>query len=556
MNDPAKWSADGSGLGRERVVLFLASLLLSLAMLYNYIFPLKAIMLNRDYVLQLWDLWLVNESLTHLQSPYFTLLQYYPVGAQLGRHVLCPGFFPITFVVQQLSGGDPYYPLYTYRLIIWLAYALIFYFSYLTLRELGLGRGAALIPALSYAFGEFYMNNIVRLHIMAGFFIPLCAYCLIRLYRRPTFAAALRCAVVLALGLYFTELMLFVYLAMACLVIILGLIPAERRRLGGVLQRLGLKTILAGVLAAVLIGLPFGYQWLAAQVEPPDPGTARRLSANLAAFFIPKEESTPLYGGWFNGLSRHITVGHGEFEQAFIGFPLLIFGLAAVATIRTRNKIVWIAALMALIFFGLSLGPTLKLFSLDTQWPLPYALFGSIPPFNMGRTPIRFVVIALFFWMIVAGFGLQRFQEMVTRKFNPAADAAALALVLLWAAAEAYSPTPAEPPYTVPPQLQAMTPGPVIQLPLKFNDGWSLLLQMFHHQPMASGYVSRSSRQQKAHFRTLEVLYAEALQTGSCQKLEAMGYRNVIVSAGVADDVVFGLTHSPNCHMQVIDLRR
>lgn len=210
---------------------------------------------------------------------------------------------------------------------------------------------------------------------------------------------------------------------------------------------------------------------------------------------------------------------------------------------------------MALIFFVLSLGPTLKIFSLDTQWPLPYALFGSIPPFNMGRTPIRFVVIALFFWMIVAGFGLQRLQQMLSGRFHRSVGVVVLGAILLWTIAEAYSPVPAEQPYVIPSQLQAMTPGPVIHLPLKFNDGWSLLLQMFHHQPMASGYVSRSSRQQKAHFKTLEVLYAEALQTGSCQKLEAMGYRNVIVSEGVADDVVFGLTHSPECHMHVIDLR-
>jgi hypothetical protein len=537
------------------MVMFVVSLILPLLMLYNYIFPLNAILANRDYVLQLWDLWLVNESITHLQSPYFTLLQYYPIGASLGRHVLCPGFFPFTFLVQQLSGGDSFYPLYTYRLIIWLSYTLIFYLSYLTLRELGLSQWPAIIPALSYAFGEFYMNNIVRLHIIAGFFIPLIAFFLVRFYRQPCRSTFLVCTVLLALGLYFTELTLFVYISIVFLLIIVVILPAERQKLRRNLAALGLKFVLLGAVIFLLLILPFGYHWFISDVEPPSPGTGYRLTANLAAFFIPRAKATPLYGNLFDALSSKITVGHGEFEQVFIGFPVLLFGAVALIIKGPHKRLVWVFFTLALIFFVFSLGPTLKLFSLDTRLPLPYALFGAVPPFNMGRTPIRFVVLALFFWMLVAGFGLQWFQQALTPKFGRRIPVGGLVLIFLWTVAEVYSPLPPQPPYQVPSQINQLAAGPIIHLPLKYHDGWSLLLQMFHHQPLATGYVSRNSLKQRAHFKTLEVLYAEALKAGSCEKLEALGYRNVIVSTAVPADIVFGLIHSPHCRMTVIDLR-
>jgi hypothetical protein len=97
--------------------------------------------------------------------------------------------------------------------------------------------------------------------------------------------------------------------------------------------------------------------------------------------------------------------------------------------------------------------------------------------------------------------------------------------------------------------------GPVINLPLKYHDPWALLPQIFYKQPTATGYVSRNSKKQQEYFETLRVLYAEALQTGSCQKFVDLGFRNIVIWPGVSDDVIFSLTHSPACPMNVVDLR-
>jgi hypothetical protein len=81
------------------------------------------------------------------------------------------------------------------------------------------------------------------------------------------------------------------------------------------------------------------------------------------------------------------------------------------------------------------------------------------------------------------------------------------------------------------------------------------LPQIFYKQPTATGYVSRNSKKQQEYFETLRVLYAEALQTGSCQKFVELGFRNIVIWPGVSNDVIFSLTHSPACPMNVIDLR-
>jgi hypothetical protein len=173
----------------------------------------------------------------------------------------------------------------------------------------------------------------------------------------------------------------------------------------------------------------------------------------------------------------------------------------------------------------------------------------------VGRAPVRFIVMALFFWMIVAAYGLQWLNDVILTRYGPCLVAILMALIFLWTAAEIYSPTPAQLPYEIPPQITQIVHGPVIELPLRFHDGWGLLLQTFHHQPLATGEVSRNSALQQAHFETLRNYYAEALQSGSCQRFIEMGFRNIIIHGNVPDDVVQGLTHSSQCPINIVDLR-
>ena len=84
-----------------------------------------------------------------------------------------PGYFPVAFLVKKLTGNNPLYPIYSYRIIIWLSFTLILYFSYLLLRALGRPRFVAAIAAVAYAFCDFYMLHALHINHLAGFFIPL-----------------------------------------------------------------------------------------------------------------------------------------------------------------------------------------------------------------------------------------------------------------------------------------------------------------------------------------------------------------------------------------------
>ena len=61
--------------------------------------------------------WLVNEAITSGLNPFTTDLIFYPVGANLARYNLSPGFFPITFLVEILKHCQELYPQPTYSWI-------------------------------------------------------------------------------------------------------------------------------------------------------------------------------------------------------------------------------------------------------------------------------------------------------------------------------------------------------------------------------------------------------------------------------------------------------
>src|SRR5437660_6025681 len=160
-------------------------------MIYHYVVPLDSVPFSggikgQDCYQMVWNLWAVNEAITSGRNPYKTELIYYPLEAELTHHSLAAGFFVLTFPVKLLSRRDPMYPFYAYRIAILLSFTLILYFSHLTLRELGFSGWAAAIPPVAYAFSAFYMEHLIHLNQIAGFFIPLTAFCLIRSYHTPS----------------------------------------------------------------------------------------------------------------------------------------------------------------------------------------------------------------------------------------------------------------------------------------------------------------------------------------------------------------------------------
>ena len=151
--------------------------------------------------------------------------------------------------------------------------------------------------------------------------------------------------------------------------------------------------------------------------------------------FLFHTRTHPLYGPLFSALANRSTAGIGGYE-VFTSFLLLLFGLIGVMV--ARRRLVRIAAFTAMVFYVLSLGPTMKVFERDTGFTLPYAFLMRLPLFDWGRTPSRFVMIGMFFLMIVAASGLSWLRGVVTKYWSPRGGLIISSLLLVWAIAEAY----------------------------------------------------------------------------------------------------------------------
>jgi len=539
-----------SALVDHPVVVAVASGVTSLMLLARHVVPLGGIVEpGGDYGLMVWNLWIVNRAITHGENPYFTTLVYHPLGARLVKHTLVPGFWPVTFLTQLLSGGDPLYPLYAYRLCILLSFTLALAFTYAVFRHLGFARAVSCVPAVAYAFCDFNMLHVPHLnHVSAAFLLPLTTLASIRLFQLPRTSRALPVAFVLGVGVYFSELVVFLWIAAFLAIAMAAGLPSTRADVRRVARTLGRRGLLASLLVFAVTLAPFALNWALDSGKAPNPRQASNWSANLAAFFVPRPDATPLYGEAFAGPNAAISKGIGGHE-VFLGFPLLL--LAALGIARRPRGWTAIAAGLALFFMVLSLGPTLKVGGVNTGWPMPYALLMRVPPFDMGRTPVRCVLLAVFALTFPAAVGLAWARDRTRARWGGAAAAGVAALFLAWTVAEVYSPGPPTKTYEPPRGLQRLVPGPVVNVPLSVFDGYAVLLQTFHGQPIATGFVSRRTPAQLAHVRTLDLLLAED-PAGFLRQLDRIGVRNIVLGPGTPPDVATALQGAA---INVVDLR-
>ena len=544
--------------------------LITFVMMHNYIFPLSSLLFTtgikgQDCGQMIWNLWFANEAITSGHSPFSTNLIFYPLGANLAHHTLAAGFFPLTFLVKKLSGNDPMYPFYAFKVVILVSFTLILWLSYLMLREIGLPRWAASIAAAGYAFSDFYMLHVIHINHLAGFFIPLVALFLIRAWKKPASSSLLKTALAVGCSIYFTEFSIYICMAVLFLVLAARLGKTSRRELAAKLSEAGIRRVVTAALIFLLLAAPFAINLFRDKIVNPPPDEPSHYSANLAGFFIPGQErdqaelygeplTTPLYGRLFTAVDSRITIGIGGFE-IFAGFPLLLFSIIGLAT--SRERFLWLCAFAGLGFFILSLGPTLKFLGVETGVPLPYWVLMKIPPFDTGRTPVRFVVMGLFFLMLIAAYGLARTERVVAARCGDRWSWLLMLVLLCWTIAEVYSPTQRRPPFVPPPGLSKLTHGSVLNLPPVQWDGYAAMLQTFHHQPIATGYLARNNAAQWAQFAAFKTAFDKG-GAPFCEYVKAKGFQNIVIAP---DSVTlpYHFSMSPlelsQCPVAVVDLR-
>lgn len=534
------------------LLIFAVAVGLTLLFVSNNIFPLNGLTsgdMHDDTGCAVWNFYIVNELIKDGNNPFRTDKVFYPVGANLAHHGLVSGLFPVAFIADNLTGGSLYYPFYAYHISILLSFPMLLLFSYLTLHELGYRGFPSVVPVIAYSFCAFYVTHALALNHIAGYVIPMNAFLLIRLFKRPTLRNALFSAVALSSAVYFTEFALFVYVSIPLLLAAVMFYKEERRLFIDRIKMLGWMKAALMLIVFIVIISPFLSNFLFHKVMKPLPQEYTAHSANIIDFFIPRQESTPLYGTFFSAINAKISAaltGH----ETFIGYPLVLS--ACMSFFSLRRNFIKVTGLMALIFFTLSLGPNLKVMNGITEIHLPCWLLMHVPPFVEFRTPVRFIVIGMFFLMIMSAEGLDSSEKILVKSIGKRFSIILMSLLLVWTIAESYRPAEKQKVFQLPPKLEREVNGLVLNLPLNYKDCRAVMLQTIHKQPIGTGYLSRLTDANISHFKLLQGIFDQSPEV-MCEKLKVLGYRNIIISDGTPVQTVNALS---GCAINTIDLRK
>ena len=539
----------------RKAALLAICVALSGAFLGTWIRPLRGVIrgdLHGDSSLLTWNLWAMTEAVVHGHDPYRTSLLYSPVGANLATHTYGLGFLPIG-LISRLLIADGTYPIVAYHLAIWACFAIGLFAAYHALRALGAVALPAAAGSVAWAFAPAFRSRALETHLVAAaFLLPAITLALASLVKRPTRARAALAGVAFGGSVYFSEYYsAFLWLAALGLAGVVWAVRDTRAEATRILTAIGAGGVVTAIGAFGLTVAPFIAHWVISEALPLKPDQAYFESANLAAFVVPAASATPLYRRVppLSHLGVLFQRGVGG-ETVFPGFPVWLFAALAWRAGDARlRRLLWI---LATTFLVLSLGPELKILGANTRVLLPYRALMAIPPFDMARAPARLAAIALWGLVCLMALGLSRMAAVLDRRTARGAGIALCLAVIAWSVAENRAPTPPVDLFVPPAELSDLGPGGVLNVPVSARDSFAMLLQTLHGRPIATGYVSRLSRQQSEHVGHVDELTCgdtAAMVAG----LQTLGIGNLIVARGTSDVDVERLRQTP---LRVIDLRR
>jgi len=480
-------------------------------------------------------MWWFKTALAQGESPFFASNLAYPDGLDgvtLWSNPLhfFPGWLLATITPLPFA--------YNLQLLITLALngLAMFGFSRWLLRQ-SKAADSALFPALLAGL-IFMLYPTMQGHLGAGHAglmvqwpLPLAAWALLRLRDHSGAWAILlagACGALISAG---HPLMTIYSLAPLAGSLLLALLFKREFRAA---MRVGLAAILgAGLHFIYLLPTLSATFGTAAYV---DEGGAVRYSADLLAPVTPSFLH-PLFGAW-EYTHRVLGVNLDE-GAAYLGIAVLLLAIFAVWKFREARW--WL--LLALVAFGLSLGPLLKVFDqpiaftsdgLTSYVTLPGALLSELPGLSVARTPGRFNFDLALAAAALAGFG----AAWIASRWRRGGRIAIAALML--AAAFEYQtfwPLPATT-GIVPEAITALAEREDIRA--VFNVPWNnleaakaaLYLQTGHEQALLAGQITRATPVDPAKLTILESTLDPAL-------LRAAGVDVLIVHRGQDDGSLY-----------------
>jgi len=377
-----------------------------------------------------WFLWHFATAVTHGQNPFYTRLIFYPHKVNLAWSTTDPlaGVLALPFSV----GLGPVFS-YNFSLILQLALA-AFFARLLCLRVCG-NEVAALIGGICFGFSPFLLAHALgHLSLVTAFPVPLYVLALDSLLRKnnPSWKDGL----LLGLALFLTSLAHYNY-TVFCILLTPVIIAVDLlREDAGMLKRIRAPLTCAAVTFLVSFS-PFLIMLLGNRSDVPQSRPLDHLdqfSADVLGFAVPSWNHV-LLGHFARNLDPNLFVAGFE-GTVYIGPVILLLACVGFWKGRALHPR-WTAraAVAAIFFYLLSLGPHLRIWGRQLSIPGPAFFFYRLRFAQFVSAPARFHVVTMLFLSVLSSMGfaflMSKIRSRPRRSLLVAGVAAALLLDLL-----------------------------------------------------------------------------------------------------------------------------
>ena len=352
-----------------------------------------------------WFLWHFARAVASGHNPFYTHLLFFPARANLAWSTLDPLAGILALPLSLLAG-----PVIAYNLSLILQLALSAFFARLLCLRICRNETAALFGGIAFGLGPFLLAHALgHLSLVTAFPIPLYLLALDNLLRKQ--APSGKDGILAGLALLLTALAHYNYtvfcIMLTAVILAIDLAVAGATNARALLQRTWLAlTVAAATFVAAFS--PLLIMLLGNRNDVPAPRTTAHIvqySADALGFLIPSWNNV-LLGNFARGLSARIFVAGFE-GTVYAGPLLLLLAILGVWKGRARQP-QWTlrAALAAIFFYLLSLGPEIRILGKLTGIPGPAALLYYFRFARFISVPARFDVIVLLCLAILSAIGL------------------------------------------------------------------------------------------------------------------------------------------------------
>lgn len=463
-----------------------------------------------------WNIWWVNKAMTELHtSPWFTMQIQFPHGTTLIGHTLNPlnGIMAIPLLrIMPLNQ--------VYNLIVIFSFVASGYTLFLLAYSLTRHYAGSVIAGFTFTFSHYHFTHLLEHLQLASFeWTPLFLLCFFAFATKPTVRNGVIAAVVLFFILL-TDYYYFFYAVLSAAIMMLWMVFVKRLRVADVWRnRLSWTAFLA---ISALLAAPVLIALIRTHATDPLLGShdSSEFSLDLLAPFIPGVtwRFSELTQAFWSGLGR-------SYIEASVYAGWSILSLILLATLRKRPSLqnpITLYYILCVVFFFLSLGPSLRVGARHYPVSLPYAYLTAILPFlGMSGVPIRMMSMAILALSVVSAYA-------VSALWNRRTWWVLLFLAPLFLLDHLQAP--------IPPLVRPI-PGPIrILQGIPGNDAVvdgayymsdSLYYQTVHEKPMALGYIARiptSTERQNDPLR-------QAIETNDYGEMRREGFRFLLTKS-------------------------